>query len=300
MKPSFLKKGDTIAIVAPAKAIEVSHIDFAKKTLEDNGFHVLVAPNCLGQHNYFSGTINERTQDLQWAINHENVKAILCARGGYGCIQLVERINWASFMEHPKWIIGFSDVTVFHQYLAAIDVASIHATMPLNFKNNSILSLESLFFALEGKPIIYNWKTTHNNTTGEAYGDLIGGNLAVLTSMIGTKQMPNFQNKILFIEDVGEHLYKIDRYFHQLSHAGVLDQIRALIIGDFSGMQDTEPPYGKSLEKIIETHFTYRSIPLAFGFPAGHTNDNRALPFGVSAKLSVQQNHSTLIIGEHS
>jgi muramoyltetrapeptide carboxypeptidase len=295
MLPQLLKKGDTIAILAPAKRIEKEFVDFAVEIIESQGLKALVSKHCLGQHHYFSGTVKERVEDLQWAIDNENVKAILCARGGYGCIQLLDRINWAGFLDDPKWIVGFSDVTVFHQHLARIGVGSMHASMPLNFKNNTQNALSTLFECLREGKVAYGWDTNCQNIEGATQGEVIGGNLAVLAGLIGTKHMPDYQNKLLFIEDVGEHLYAIDRYFHQLGKSGILDQIRGLIIGDFSGMKDTNPPYGSDLQTIIKSHFTYQSIPIAFGFPAGHLNDNHALIFGQNANLSVQGNAAALI-----
>lgn len=294
MLPQLLKKGDTIAILAPAKGIEKECVDFAVEIIEKQGFKAVVSKNCLGQNNYFSGTIKERVDDLQWAIDNEEIKAILCARGGYGCIQLLDRINWADFLEDPKWIIGFSDVTVFHQHLARIGVGSLHASMPLNFKNNSQLALSSLFECVETGKIAYEWETNWDNIEGSSEGEVIGGNLAVLTGLIGTKHMPDYQNKLLFIEDVGEHLYAIDRAFHQLGKSGILDQIRGLIVGDFSGMKDTNPPFGSDLQTIIKSHFTYHSIPIAFDFPAGHLDDNRTLIFGKNATLNVQKGSANL------
>src|SRR5690554_89173 len=295
MLPQLLKKGDIVVILAPAKGIEKDFIDFAVETIEKKGLKALVSQNCLGQHNYFSGTIKERVEDLQWAINNEDVKAILCARGGYGCIQLLDRINWADFLDHPKWIIGFSDVTVFHQHLASIGASSLHASMPLNFKSNSELALSSMFECLETGTIEHEWETKCQNITGSTQGEVVGGNLAVLAGLIGTKHMPDYQNKLLFLEDVGEHLYAIDRYFYQLSKSGVLDQIRGLIVGGFSGMKDTDPPYSSDLQTIIKTHFTYHAIPIAFDFPGGHLDDNRALIFGKNAKLNVKEGSAELI-----
>ncbi|RFC55804.1 S66 peptidase family protein [Brumimicrobium aurantiacum] len=295
MLPHNLKKGDTVAIVAPAKGIEKHFVDYAKQCIEERGFKVLTSENCLGQHHYFSGTVKERADDLQWAINNDEVTAILCARGGYGCVQLLDRINWAGFIDEPKWLLGFSDVTVFHQHLAKIGAPSIHSTMPLNFESNTKEALDSLFKSLDGSKLHYSWTSETSNIPGSVGGEVIGGNLTVLTGLIGTKHQPDFQNKLLFIEDVGEHLYAIDRQFHQLSKAGILDQIRGLIVGDFSGIKDTNPPFGSSLTEIIKSHFAYNSIPICFDFPAGHTEDNRALIFGKHANLKVENNTAELI-----
>lgn len=289
-----LKEGAVIRIIAPAKAIEKEFIDYAKLELEKYGFIVEVSKHCLGRDGYFSGTIAERTKDLQEAIDDPEVKGILCARGGYGCIQIVDRINWAGLMDQPKWMIGFSDITVFHQHLSRMQCPSLHATMPLNFKENSRRSLDTLSKAFKGEYLTYVWEYSQHNKTGVTHGELIGGNLAVLCGLIGTNEMPSYLNSILFIEDVGEHLYAIDRYFHQLSKAGILDQIRGIVLGGFSGTKDTNPPYGKSFEEIIISHFEYRKIPVAFDFPAGHQDDNCTLILGSRAALSVEKNEVSL------
>ena len=295
MLPPKLEKGDTIAIIAPAKHIEKEFVEYAVQVIEENGFKAIVSKHCLGEHHYFSGTVQERTEDLQWAINNEEVKAILCARGGFGCIQILNRVNWAIFLTEPKWIIGFSDVTVFHQHLAKMKISSLHATMPLNFKQNSSEALSTLFGSIQGDRTSYEWNTKNDNKTGEATGEIIGGNLAVLCGLIGTEQMPDYQNKILFLEDVGEPLYSIDRLFYQLNYSGVLDQISGLIIGDFSNLKDSDPPYGSDLQSIIKSHFKYSSVPIAFDFPGGHCDDNRALVFGENAILKVKESTATLI-----
>ena len=294
MQPVLLHKGDTIAIIAPAKSIEKEVVNHAVKIIKENGFKALISPNCIGQHNYFSGTVKERTDDLQWAIDHDEVKAIFCARGGYGSIQLLDRINWVGFLSHPKWMVGFSDVTVFHQHIATMNGCSLHATMPLNFENNTPGALNSLFESLKTGVLHYKWQTKEKNLTGLATGEVIGGNLAVLAGLIGTNEMPDYQNKILFLEEVGEHLYAIDRLFYQLNKVGVFGQIRGLIIGGFTSIKDTEPPFGKGLIELIKSHFTYNNIPIAFDFPAGHIDDNRALILGKEAALKVNLHDATL------
>lgn len=289
-----LKEGDIIRILAPAKAIDKECIEFAREKLKSFGFSVQVSEHCLGRDGYFSGTVAERTNDMQSAIDDPNVKAILCARGGYGCIQIVDRINWAGFIEEPKWLIGFSDITVFHQHLSRMQCPTLHASMPLNFEKNSSRSLETLSKALKENKLFYSWAPNSHNKKGVTHGELIGGNLSVLCGLIGTNEMPSYLNSILFIEDIGEHLYSIDRYLFQLSKAGILDQIRGIVLGGFTGTKDTDPPYGKSFEEIILSHFEYRSIPVAFDFPAGHQDDNCALILGKRAVLSVEHGEVTL------
>ena len=284
-----LKKGDTIAIVAPAKSIEKEYIDFAVDFFEQQGYKVLVGKNCLNQHHYFAGTDEERLSDFQEALDNPEIKAIICARGGYGCVRIVDEIQWASLLNHPKWIVGFSDVTVFHQRINILGLPSIHGTMPLNFKENSNEALTTLLQHLEGNHKPISIPTHPMNIQGTAEGTLIGGNLSILYSLLGTDDEVNFQDTILFIEDLAEQLYHLDRMFFAFKKAGVLGQIKGLIVGGMTDMKDTAIPFGKSLEEIIIEHIKPYNIPLAFGFPAGHINDNRALVFGKKIMLEVAE-----------
>lgn len=285
--PKNLVPGDTIAIVAPAKAIEAEHVEYAKSLLEKKGYKVLVGENCLGRNNYFSGTDEERRADFQWALDHPEVKAILCARGGYGCVRILDKIQWASYFREPKWILGFSDVTVFHLKSNTFGVPSIHATMPLNFQNNSLAALNTLFYAMEGGAYKIETPWNPKNKLGEVSGELIGGNLSIVYSMLGTPNINSFKDKILFIEEVGEHVYAVDRMLFALKQAGVFDQIAGLIVGGMTSMKDTDPGFGEEIENLILDQLYLLKKPVAFGFPAGHIDDNRALIFGTGVELSV-------------
>ena len=289
-----LKKGDTIAIVAPAKSIEKEYIDFAVDFFEQQGYKVLVGKNCLNQYHYFAGTDEERLSDFQEALDNPEIKAIICARGGYGCVRIVDEIQWASLLNHPKWIVGFSDVTVFHQRINILGLPSIHGTMPLNFKENSNEALTTLLQHLEGNHQAISIPSHPMNIEGIAEGILIGGNLSILYSLLGTDDEVNFQDTILFIEDLAEQLYHLDRMLFAFKKAGVLGQIKGLIVGGMTDMKDTAIPFGKSLEEIICEHIKPHNIPLVFGFPAGHINDNRALVFGKKIKLEVLKRVSVL------
>jgi muramoyltetrapeptide carboxypeptidase len=284
-----LKKGDTIAIVAPAKAIEKEYVDFAVSFFEENGYKVIVGKNCLNQHHYFAGTDEERLSDFQEALDNPDIKAIICARGGYGCVRIVDEIQWASLLNHPKWIVGFSDVTVFHQRIHILGFPSIHGTMPLNFKENSKEALTSLLQHLEGTHQAISVSSHPKNIQGKAEGTLIGGNLSILYSLLGTDDEVNFQNTILFIEDLAEQLYHLDRMLFAFKKAGILGQIKGLIVGGMTDMKDTAIPFGKSLEEILVEHIKPYNIPLVFNFPAGHINDNRALVFGKKITLEVEE-----------
>lgn len=292
MKISALKKGDTIAIVSPAKAIDQEKVDFAKEQLELFGFKVLLGQYVCEQHDYFAGDDNTRASDLQWALNHPEVKAILCARGGYGCIRILDRVDWAVQLQNPKWIIGFSDVTVFHQFLDKWEIPSIHATMPLDFQTGTTSSIGTLIHALTTNSFSYEIGSSKYNKSGAASGLLIGGNLSIVYSLLGTNLQPDYQGKILFLEDVGEALYAIDRMFFALEKSGVLDQISGLIIGGMTSMKDSEPGFGQSIYEIITEHLRYKSIPVCFDFPAGHQQENLALILGTEIELDVTQTKS--------
>jgi muramoyltetrapeptide carboxypeptidase len=292
--PASLEPGDLIYITAPAKAIEASYVLNAKDLFERAGFRVEVSQHCLGQHNYFSGTEEERLKDFQYGIDQPEIKAIICARGGYGCVQITDSIRWAGMLRDPKWLVGFSDVTVFHQKLQRFGIQSLHASMPLNYKENTAEAIDTLLAALTGKRNSIVFNSHSNNKCGQANGILLGGNLSIIYSLIGTDDQPDYTGSILFIEDLSEQLYHIDRIFHSLRKAGILDKINGLIVGGMTEMKDTALPFGCSLEELILNHFTYRKIPICFNFPAGHIDDNRALRLGSSVSLSVFQDNAQL------
>lgn len=298
ISPPPLEKNDLILIVAPAKAIEATIVVYAKDYLESKGFRVEIAQHTTGQNNYFSGTDFERMSDFQWALDHPEAKAILCARGGYGCIRVFDYLQWANQLRNPKWIIGFSDVTVFHQYLQKMGIESLHATMPLNFANNSTEALNSLLDTITGKSLEYILPPNTNNSLGTAEGTLLGGNFSILYSLLGTSLQTDYRSSILFIEDVGEAIYAIDRMMYAFKHAGILDQLAGIIVGGMTQMRDSEIPFGASIEEVILRHFQFRKIPIAFNFPAGHIDDNRALILGREVKLTVSQTETKLTFKE--
>jgi muramoyltetrapeptide carboxypeptidase len=296
IQPPFLQPGDTIYITAPAKAIEESVVLEAKKTLETWGLNVRVAPHCLGRAAYFSGTDAERLADFQHGLDDPSIKAILCARGGYGCVRIVEELDWTAFQQNPKWIVGFSDVTVFHQKINQLGVESIHAIMPLGFTEGSMEAKETLHKALFGESIILGASPVKENCMGTAKGSLIGGNMTIIYSLIGTELSYTFKNKILFIEDIGEHIYKVDRMLHAFKLAGIFNQISGLILGGFTEMEDTDVPFGKTIEELILEQVVDLGIPVAFNVPIGHIPDNQAVVVGRTVTLTVNQTKSTLLI----
>lgn len=290
-----LSKGDTVAIVAPAKAIEPEYIEFAKEKLTTLGYNVLVGKHTTGRFNYYSGTVEERLFDFQEALDNSDVKAVFCARGGYGCIQIVDLINWSSLLRNPKWIVGFSDITVLQQHIFKLGLKSIHATMPLNYKENSHESFDTLIAALEQKSYKIQSPSFEKNKIGIAEGKIIGGNLSILYSLLGTDDQIDYSEKILFIEDLSEQLYVLDRMMFAFKKAGIIDKIKGLIIGGMTNMSDTNPPIGESVEEIILKHFQYSKTPVCFNFPVGHISDNRAIRIGSKVRLTSENNLTELI-----
>jgi muramoyltetrapeptide carboxypeptidase len=290
----YLKKGDLIYITSPAKSIEKEHVIFSKKYLESRGFRVKISPHCTEQNNYFSGTDLERRSDFQTGIDDTEVKAILCARGGYGSVRIIDDLQWAAFLRNPKWIIGFSDITYFHNKINGFELPSIHATMSLNFSTNTKEALNTLIYALTGKLDGYKIKSSGYNKLGKAEGIIIGGNLSILYALLGTNNDLDYRNKILFIEDLAENLYAIDRMLYSFQKAGVFDKIKGLIVGGMTDLKDTAKPFGKTYQEIILEKFIYNRIPICFDFPAGHIDNNKAITFGKPVNLVVEKDYTTL------
>ena len=283
----LLQKGDTIALISPAKAIDTELVLAAKAKWEEFGYKVIIGKHACDSFSYFSAPDYERGKELEWAIDHPEVKAIICCRGGYGAVRLLESVNWANLLREPKWIIGFSDITNFHLLGLKLGIETIHATMPLNYAENSSESFESLLSILEKGFVKHNWKTSKYNKNGEASGKLVGGNMSIVYSLLGTPYCPNFENSILFFEDLSEQVYHIDRMIQAFKLAGVFEQISGLIIGGMTEMKDTAIPTNYSIPDLFKEAFNYRNIPICFDVPIGHINDNRAV---------IQGRESTLIV----
>ena len=295
IQPPALNPGDLIYITAPAKLMDTQAVTYAKKHLEENGFKVLISKNCLGKHHYFSGTDEERLLDFQFGIDHPDVRAILCARGGYGSIRLVDRINWANMLREPKWLIGFSDITVFHHRLNKLGVQSIHGSMPINFEKNTEAALTSLVNTLKGSWPQFLLPSNQSNKVGIATGNLIGGNLSIVYSMLGTDDQYDFEDSILFLEDLGEHYYQVERMFFALKKSGAFQKIKGLIIGGISELEDTDPPLGRTIEEIVLDQLMFTRIPVLFNFPGGHIEDNRAMVFGKKIQLTVSEGEASVV-----
>lgn len=296
--PTYLKKGDTIGIVAPAGFMPFERLQACIETLDSWGYNVeLGATTHSNSANYFSGTDKERLNDLQQMLDNKAVKAILCARGGYGLSRIVDDLNFKKFRKHPKWIVGFSDITVLHAHLQAKHkIVSLHASMAAAFNNEDINnpSIQSLKSALEGTKAAYECAGHPFNKSGTVRGKLVGGNLALLAHLIGTPSDIKTKDKILFLEDVGEYLYNIDRMLLQLKRAGKLDKLAGLVIGGFTETKDTERPFGKTVTEIIHEQVKEYDIPICFEFPVSHGTENLALKVGGFYQLHVEANRTTL------
>lgn len=299
MLPSLLKKGDKIGIVAFAKKISLEEIQPAISVFKEWGLEVVVGETIGSEWHQFGGNDEQRRADIQKMLDDDSIKALISARGGYGCVRLIDQIDFTSFANNPKWLIGFSDITVFHSHIAQnIQIPTLHATMPVFFKGNSseaISSLQEILF--EGK---LQYKETSNLPTlcknGLCEGEIIGGNLSILYSLCGSISSIETHGKILFLEDLCEYIYHTDRMLQNLKRNGFFSNIAGLIIGSFTEMKDGPVPFGKSPEEIIFYLCKDLNIPIFSGFPAGHLDDNRALILGEKVKMEVSKGKINLVL----
>jgi muramoyltetrapeptide carboxypeptidase len=289
-KPASLKKGDKVVIISTARKISKEEVTPAIDLLSKWGLEVVLGENLFGEDNQFSGTKNQRTSDLQVALDNEKIKAVFCARGGYGTVKIIDELDFSNFINNPKWIVGFSDVTVLHNHINQnFNMETLHATMPINFSTNTKESLESLHQALFGEELSYEFDAHSLNRKGSAEGVITGGNLSIVYSLTGTTSQIDTAGKILFIEDLDEYLYHIDRMMMNLKRAGMLSNLAGLIVGGMSDMNDNAVPYGKSAKEIINDAVSTYNYPVCYGFPAGHINNNKSLVMGRKVVLKVEE-----------
>lgn len=287
--PEYLKKGDTIGIVSPAGSISENYIHHAVNIFESWGLNVVIGKNTLKQHFQFAGTDKERTEDFQMMLDDEKIKAIICSRGGYGSIRIIDQMDFSKFIKNPKWIVGFSDITVFHVFLnCKLKIASIHGPMPKSFnKYVHDKSLNFLKTTLFGDEIQYVINPNRLNKFGTVKSEIIGGNLNILHNLIGSQSDFHPDGKILFLEDIGEYLYNIDRMMWGLKRSGKLQNLAGLIIGQFTDVKDNEKPFGKEVHEIILDHVDNYNYPVCFDFPAGHESENYSIILGKEIKMSI-------------
>ena len=291
-----LRKGDTVALVATARKNILPNLQPAIDLLESWGLQVLLGQTIGLDNHQLAGSDEQRAADLQAQLDNAEVKAIWCVRGGYGTVRMIDLVDFNVLAKQPKWIIGFSDVTVLHAHLHQLGLASIHGLMPVNVEKASPDALESLRKILFNEPLRYELPYQPENQLGTATGELIGGNLSILYSLMGSASQLDGDSKILFIEDLDEYLYHLDRMCMGLKRSGLFAQLSGVILGTFSQMHDNEIPWGKSAYEILDEHLSPLNIPIAYHFPAGHIADNRALPFGKMAHLHVDAAGTKLVI----
>lgn len=299
IQPPYLKAGDTVAIVAPSGILNgrKDEVQQAVKLLESWGLHAVVGKHVFSRANHFAGTDDERCEDLQNAMDDPKISAIWCARGGYGTVRILDKLNYTEFKKNPKWIIGYSDITALHNQVHNEGFQSLHALMCVSLTKNldgikeTVATFKSAIF---GTPEDYTLKGSEYNRVGETSGALVGGNLTILHTMLGSKESIDTSGKILFIEEIGEYKYHIDRMLQSLKRAGYFENLNGLIVGDMSKMRKNTTVWGTSVEQLILDALSEYDFPIAFNVPAGHEDDNRALILGREVDLVVAKDESTL------
>jgi len=291
-----LSPGDKIAIVALARKVNLIDLQWAISTFKSWGLQVELGQTITAGHHIFAGTDAERAADLQAMLDNPDIKAVISARGGYGTTRMLDLVDFSQFKQNPKWVIGFSDITALLCHIQTLGIESVHAIMPALFsKMGSETAIETLRQVLFGEPVFYPIIAAHPlNRQGSGTGNLIGGNVSLLATIIGTPSDIDYTGKILFIEEVEEYLYSLDRMLVQLKRAGKLAQLAGLVVGHMTDMKDNPVPFGRTAYEIIADHTQAYNYPICFGFPTGHEPYNLALVCGRAAQLSVTADGATL------
>lgn len=292
--PPYLQKGDTVAILATARKNTDNNLKPAIDLLHSWGLVVVIGKTIGLDENQLAGTDVQRAEDFQHQMDNPNIKAIWCVKGGYGTVRMIDLLDFTKFKKNPKWIVGFSDVTVIQSYLNKLNIASIHGAMPITVGKATPETIESLRKALFGESLEYTIPSDTANKVGNAKGEIVGGNLSILYSLMGSNAQINCKGKILFIEDIDEYLYHIDRMMMSLKRCGCFEGLSGLVVGGMTKMKDNDIPWGKNANQIIEDVTKGYSFPIIYNFPAGHFHDNRALIFGQQVSLEINATTSKL------
>lgn len=285
--PPYLKKGDTVGILATARKVDMAPLEPAIKLLKSWGLNLVIGKTIGLDNNQLAGQDWQRAQDFQNMLDNPSIKAIWTAKGGYGTVRMIDRLNFAKFKQHPKWLVGFSDFTVMHSHVNNFNIATLHSIACISAAGATPEAIEGLRKGLMGGKIEYNIEPHAFNKTGRAHGELIGGNLSVLYSIMGSPSEVDYKGKIIFIEDLDEYLYHIDRMMMNLERNGYFKDVKGIIIGGMTKMRDNDIPWGHDALEIIQDITKEYNIPICFNFPAGHIKDNRALVFGKQITLDV-------------
>jgi muramoyltetrapeptide carboxypeptidase len=288
--PPYLKKGDTIGIVCPSGTLLAKKAATCISTLEAWGYKVKIGKTLGTQHHYFSATDEARAADLQEMLDDKNVQAVLCGRGGYGMSRIIDALDFKKFKKHPKWVIGFSDITLLHNHCTEVlKTASLHAPMAAAFNNGGATNewVLSLKHALQGKKANYKAEVHAHNKLGKATGKLVGGNLTLVAHAVGTVSELQTKNAILFLEDIGEYKYNIDRMMLQLKRSGMLKNLAGLVVGGFTQTKDSDPAFGATVYEIIEAAVAAYNYPVCYDFPVSHDKENYAIKHGMEYALEV-------------
>lgn len=291
--PPYLQQGDTVAIAAPARKISQEELAPAITLLEKAGFNVFYDDRLFAQHHQFAGDETVRAAYIQDLLDNPEVKAIWCARGGYGSARIIDRLDFSFFCQHPKWICGYSDVTVFHNHIHRnFNIATLHTTMPISVKEGmyDTPATQTFIAALKGEPLSYELPLHPLNRLGNVTAPVVGGNLSMLYSLLGSPSDLDTDGKILFIEDLDEYLYHIDRMMTNLERNGKLSKLAGMLVGHLSDMHDNTIPYGMNAEEIVAEHCAKYEFPVLFNFPAGHLSDNRAIRLGLPMSIEIENN----------
>lgn len=300
VQPPYLKAGDTIAIVAPSGILEnrEAAIEKAVQLANSWGLHVVLGNHIYAQAHHFAGTDAQRAADFQKALDNPNIKAIWCARGGYGSVRILDRLDFTAFKKHPKWIIGYSDITAFHSHLHTLGFETLQAIMPTSLEEapeDVAASIASFKKALFGEHLSYTIASNPMNRTGDVRGQIVGGNLTLLLTMLGSKSQISTDGAILFFEDIGEYKYHIDRMLQSLKRAGYFEHCKGIIVGEMTKLRKNTTPWGQSIEELVLNVVSDYSFPVLFDFPAGHGTNNEALILGRTIHLKVGEKESSVV-----
>jgi muramoyltetrapeptide carboxypeptidase len=292
--PANLQKGDTVAILATARKNVDNNLKPAIDLLNSWGLEVVIGKTIGLDNNQLAGTDEQRAADFQEQLDNPNIKAIWCVKGGYGTVRIIDLLDFTKFKQHPKWIVGFSDITVLHNHLNTMGFKTLHAVMPITVPRATKEAIETLRLSLFGTSLDYEITTAPMNKLGKASGELVGGNLSILYSLLGSPSAIDCHDKILFIEDLDEYLYHIDRMMMNLKRNGCLESLKGIVVGSMTKMKDNDIPWGKNALQIVEDITKNYNIPIIYNFPAGHIQDNRALILGSTVTMEVTPSKSSL------